>query len=74
MQGLCSLKIEGRLKTPEYVANIVGHYRKAIDAAVAGREVVWSADERREMELSFSRGFSPGWLEGLQSQTTRAGS
>ncbi|MFN7875656.1 MAG: DUF3656 domain-containing protein [Pirellula sp.] len=62
--GVCSLKIEGRLKTPEYVANIVGHYRKAIDAAVAGREVVWSADERREMELSFSRGFSPGWLEG----------
>jgi putative protease len=62
--GVCSLKIEGRLKTPEYVANIVGHYRKAIDAAVQGREIVWSGDSRREMELSFSRGFSPGWLEG----------
>lgn len=62
--GVCSLKIEGRLKTPEYVANIVGHYRRAIDDAVAGRDVKWSAESRREMELSFSRGFSPGWLEG----------
>ena len=62
--GVCSLKIEGRLKTPEYVANIVGHYRKAIDAAVAGREIKWTSDDKREMEMSFSRGFTPGWLEG----------
>ncbi len=62
--GVCSLKIEGRLKTPEYVANIVGHYRKAIDAAMAGREVRWSNQDKREMEMSFSRGFTPGWLEG----------
>ena len=62
--GVCSLKIEGRLKTPEYVANIVGHYRKAIDAAMAGKEVRWSNQDKREMEMSFSRGFTPGWLEG----------
>ncbi len=62
--GVCSLKIEGRLKTPEYVANIVGHYRKAIDAAIAGKAVHWSSDDKREMEMSFSRGFTPGWLEG----------
>ena len=30
--GVCSFKIEGRLKTPEYVANITRHYRQAIDA------------------------------------------
>ena len=34
---MASLKIEGRLKTPEYVANITRHYRRAIDAAWAGR-------------------------------------
>ena len=62
--GVCSLKIEGRLKTPEYVANIVGHYRKAIDAAMSGNEVRWSSQDKREMEMSFSRGFTPGWLEG----------
>src|SRR5579883_3171515 len=30
--GVASLKIEGRLKSPEYVANITQHYRAAIDA------------------------------------------
>ena len=35
--GVCCFKIEGRLKTPEYVANITRHYRQAIDAAAAGR-------------------------------------
>ncbi len=62
--GVRSLKIEGRLKTPEYVANITGHYRKAIDETLAGRGVNIDERSKREMELSFSRGFSPGWLEG----------
>jgi putative protease len=62
--GVCSFKIEGRLKTPEYVANITRHYRAAIDAAVRGEPIEFTRDEVREMELSFSRGFSPGWLNG----------
>ena len=62
--GVTSFKIEGRLKTPEYVANTVRHYRAAIDAAVAGSSRVLQKAEQRELELSFSRGFSPGWLEG----------
>lgn len=62
--GIDSLKIEGRLKTPEYVANITGHYRRAIDQAVRDGVVTKSREERDEMELSFSRGFTPGWLEG----------
>jgi putative protease len=62
--GVCSLKIEGRLKTPEYVANVVSHYRQAIDDAMAGRPVAFTEETQREMELSFSRGFSPGWMEG----------
>ena len=62
--GVCSFKIEGRLKTPEYVANITRHYRQAIDNTVAGMEVNFNRHQRREMELSFSRGFSPGWLQG----------
>ncbi len=62
--GVCSLKIEGRLKTPEYVANVCQHYRRAIDAALNSQPLRLTVDEQREMELSFSRGFSPGWLEG----------
>ena len=62
--GVISFKIEGRLKTPEYVANITRHYRQAIDMAVAGGPVELSAQQVEEMQLSFSRGFSPGWLKG----------
>lgn len=62
--GVQSLKIEGRLKTPEYVAGVVHHYRHAIDRAVAGESVNLSPNVRRELELGFSRGLSPGWLAG----------
>lgn len=62
--GVESLKIEGRLKTPEYVANITQHYRRAIDEAISSGIVSINDSDKREMELSFSRGFSPGWLEG----------
>ena len=62
--GICSFKIEGRLKTPEYVANITRHYREAIDSALAGKPVQFTPRQVEEMELSFSRGFSPGWLKG----------
>ncbi len=62
--GIVSFKIEGRLKTPEYVANITRHYRQAIDAAVAGHPLEFTPRQIEEMELSFSRGFSLGWLKG----------
>ncbi len=64
--GVRSFKIEGRLKSPEYVAAVTGVYRKALDAARAGlnpRETVDAADRYR-LEMTFSRGLSTGWLEG----------
>ena len=63
--GVASLKIEGRLKTADYVANITRHYRRAIDEAVQGTAAVFSPLDVEEMELSFSRGFSTGWLAGI---------
>jgi len=62
--GVNAFKIEGRMKTAEYVANIVRHYRQAIDTACAGQPVEFTPRQVEEMELSFSRGFSHGWLEG----------
>jgi len=62
--GVDALKIEGRLKTPEYVANVTSHYRAAIDTASAGQPVRLARRQVQEMEMSFSRGFSPGWLQG----------
>ncbi len=62
--GVISFKIEGRLKTPEYVANITRHYRAVLDRAACGEPAALSAADVEEMELSFSRGFSHGWLDG----------
>jgi putative protease len=62
--GVGALKIEGRLKSPEYVAAVTQHYRRAIDAAMAGQDPHYSPDEIRQLEAAFSRGFSHGWLEG----------
>ncbi len=62
--GVASLKIEGRLKTPEYVANTVAKYRRVIDDVVGGGAGTLTATERQELELSFSRGLSTGWLAG----------
>lgn len=71
--GVTAVKIEGRLKTPEYVANITRHYRLAIDAAVAGQPVEFTPRQVEEMELSFSRGFSLGWLRGCDHKALVTG-
>jgi len=62
--GVVSYKIEGRLKSPEYVAAITKVYRKAIDAAVADQESPITDDDWYSMEMTFSRGLSTGWLAG----------
>ncbi|MGE9267939.1 MAG: DUF3656 domain-containing U32 family peptidase [Verrucomicrobiales bacterium] len=56
--GVKSYKIEGRLKSPEYVAAVTKVYRKALDGAVV------TAEDRYTLEMMFSRGLSSGWLEG----------
>ncbi|MEW4567382.1 DUF3656 domain-containing protein [Tautonia sp. JC769] len=62
--GVASVKIEGRLKGPEYVATITSNYRKAIDAAVAGLPDPIQAGDRYAMEMTFSRGLGHGFLDG----------
>ncbi len=66
--GVTSFKIEGRLKTPEYVAAVTRAYRQAIDAALAGTEREAPERDRYELEMAFSRGLSTGWLEGIDNQ------
>ncbi|RKN78912.1 U32 family peptidase [Paenibacillus ginsengarvi] len=66
--GVTSFKIEGRLKSPEYVANVVSKYRKAIDNYFAGRDVSPSKEEMRELQQSFSRGFTYGFLKGTNNK------
>ncbi|MFA5057932.1 MAG: DUF3656 domain-containing protein [Opitutaceae bacterium] len=76
--GVASLKIEGRLKSPEYVASITRVYRQAVDRVLAeaggsaGRESVVLAELHREhdypMEMAFSRGLYTGWFRGTDNQ------
>jgi putative protease len=72
--GVASLKIEGRLKSPEYVANITRIYRKALDE-IADSSVALTdnpqsaiANPKYEMEMAFSRGLHTGWLGGTNNQ------
>jgi putative protease len=70
LMGLVAgLKIEGRLKTPEYVAATTRTYRKAVDQTRAS----FSREEVLTLQQTFSRGFSPGFLSGIDHQRLVAG-
>lgn len=66
--GVASFKIEGRLKSASYVAATTQTYRAAIDAAVANRDFELTQKEQRDLAQTFSRGFIPGFLEGVNHQ------
>lgn len=66
--GVTSFKIEGRLKSPEYVANVVSKYSKAIDQYFEGDKERPSKEEIRELQQSFSRGFTHGFLDGTNNK------
>ena len=76
--GVSSLKIEGRLKSAEYVANITRVYRQALDRVMA-EVLVSGSDEKKTMEsvratsrydleMGFSRGLYTGWFRGVNNQ------
>ena len=64
--GVASLKIEGRMKDPDYVFSVVGAYRGAIDDAYAHRlpEVGEDARRRRALKRAFNRDFTDAYFCG----------
>jgi U32 family peptidase len=71
--GVASFKIEGRLKSPEYVAAVTRVYRNAIDRAIealSSEEEIAKvpAEDRYNLEMTFSRGLFSGWLHGVNHQ------
>ena len=62
--GVKSFKIEGRLKSPEYVAAVTRVYRKALDSAIAKTKSTVNSADKYELEMTFSRGLTSGWLLG----------
>jgi U32 family peptidase len=75
--GVSCLKIEGRLKAPEYVASVTRVYRQALDKIV---EQISSqlpqppefncstASDWYTLEMAFSRGLYTGWFKGIDNQ------
>ncbi len=63
--GISAFKIEGRMRSPEYVSVVTSVYREAIDACMAG---MFSEEMyRRSMEKlsgTFNRGFTEGFFFG----------
>lgn len=58
--GVACLKLEGRMKRPEYVAVITGIYRHLLDEKRGP-----SREESRQLEAAFSRsGFTDGYYKG----------
>lgn len=61
--GVESLKIEGRLKSPEYVAIVTGIYRKYLDLYRRDGQYEVSPQDRRALLQIFNRGgFTEGYL------------
>ena len=67
--GVTSFKIEGRMKSPEYVFAVTQTYRAVLDRVIAeraeesGKDVRATDDEHRTLAEAFSRGFTTAYLE-----------
>lgn len=59
--GVASLKIEGRMKKPEYVAIVVKHYRTALDSIFKKSEDK-TKEADYELKSAFNREFTEGYL------------
>lgn len=58
--GIISLKIEGRMKRPEYVATVVNSYKKALDFT----NKPLTDEDKSDVEQIFNRGFTKGHTFG----------
>lgn len=67
--GICSFKIEGRMKTVFYAAAVTNAYRVALDDAIAGRPFNPAVQE--ELEKLSHRPYSTGfYFPGAQTEHT----
>ncbi len=62
--GVAAVKIEGRMKTPEYVAIVTDAYRRGLDTIAAGEAFVPENETMEDLAIAFNRGFTKGYLFG----------
>ncbi len=68
---VASLKIEGRMRSVEYVATVTAIYRRALDAIAAGEDWSPSRDDMRDLALAFNREFTEGYILGARDIMAR---
>ena len=72
--GICSFKIEGRLKDKSYVMNVVGYYRRLLDEILKQRNLRPSASGAVHLDFepnpnkTFNRGYTTYFLHGRGSR------
>lgn len=71
--GVEGIKIEGRMRTPHYVAVTTDVYRKAIDNYSSGKSNV-TAEMKKRLREAFNRDFTSGWFDGGKDMFNRASS
>ncbi|MBF0521672.1 MAG: U32 family peptidase [Candidatus Omnitrophica bacterium] len=79
--GIHSFKIEGRMRSPEYIKVVTACYRQAIDAYLDGKLTnSLKTHLKEELESVYNRGFSSGfyfgqpkeaWSKGLENRYER---
>lgn len=63
--GVAAFKIEGRMRSPEYIRVVVGAYRKAMDAFAKGKLIAkFKGELKEELVKVYNRGFSSGFYFG----------
>lgn len=62
--GINAIKIEGRMRTPYYVATVTEIYRKALDSYYEGSFQI-TKEMQKKLEDAFSREFTSGWFEQM---------
>lgn len=73
--GVASFKIEGRMKSPEYVSVVVSIYRKYIDMYYENGYMEVSEEDMNALTQVFSRsGFTNGYIDGYPKKMLLSGS
>ncbi len=62
LDNVTSFKIEGRMKSPEYVGFVTRLYRKAIDSYYLGKIKNFSSEDEKHLEVLYNRTFTLGHL------------
>lgn len=74
--GVCSFKIEGRLKNKAYVMNVVGYYRQLLDHILNERGIRASSSGKVKLDFTpnpsktFNRGYTTFFLHGRDKNIT----